>query len=99
MIKHVVMFRFRDDVDVATRRMVRETFRDQILALRDRLSIIRSIEVGFNVNEQELWDICLMGEFDTLDDVRAYSVFPDHMAAAGALKPYLQGRSCVDYVV
>ena len=55
--------------------------------------------MGFNVNEQELWDICLVGEFDTLDDVRAYSVFPDHMAAAGALKPYLQGRSCVDYVV
>ena len=97
MIKHVVMFRFRDDVDEATRKTVRETFRSQILALRDKLPFIRAMEVGFNVNGQETWDICLEGVFDTLDDVRRYSTFPDHMAAAGGLKPYVQGRSCVDY--
>ena len=63
------------------------------------IPFIRQIEVGFNINSDETWDICLNATFDTLDDVRAYAVHPSHTAVAGALKPYLSGRSCVDYTV
>lgn len=97
MVKHIVLFQFRDDVDEATRRTVRDTFRTRILALPAQLSIIRSIDVGFNVNPDEKWDIALDSSFDSLDDVKSYSIFPAHQAAASALKPYLSGRSCVDF--
>ena len=36
-------------------------------------------------------------EFDTLADVNAYAVHPDHVAAAGLLKEVKADRACVDY--
>ena len=42
---------------------------------------------------------CLDSEFDTLEDVKAYSAHPDHQAAAGLLKEYKQNRACVDYML
>ena len=41
--------------------------------------------------------ICLDSEFDTLADVNAYAVHPDHVAAAGLLKEVKADRACVDY--
>ena len=43
MIRHIVMFRFRSDVDEETRRQVREQFRADILSLRSQLDFIRSL--------------------------------------------------------
>jgi len=97
MVKHVVHFQFRPDVDEDTLRRVREKFREEILALKPQLPIILSIEVGFNVNPDEKWDICLYSAFNSLDDVRTYAAFPPHRAAAAGIIPYLSGRSCVDY--
>jgi Stress responsive A/B Barrel Domain. len=39
----------------------------------------------------------LDSEFDTLADVNAYAVHPDHVAAAGLLKEVKADRACVDY--
>ena len=89
MIRHIVMFRFRSDVDEETRRQVREQFRSDILSLRSQLNFIRSLEVGFNINPEEAWDICLESSFDSMDDLHTYSNFPNHRAAAARLKPYL----------
>ena len=50
-----------------------------------------------NVNPGESFDIALYSEFDTLDDVKAYSVHPAHVAAAALLKDCKRSRSCVDY--
>ena len=99
MIRHIVMFRFRSDVDEETRRQVREQFRADILSLRSQLDFIRSLEVGFNINPEEAWDICLESSFDSMDDLHTYSNFPNHRAAAAHLKPYLDGRCCVDHEV
>lgn len=99
MVKHIVLFRFRADVEPDVRRDVACTFRSRILALPQKLDFIRQLEVGFNVNPDEAWDIALVSAFDTLDDVRRYSRFPDHQAAAAELKKYLDGRSCVDFEV
>ena len=75
------------------------TFRNGIMALPTIISCIRNINVGFNINADEKWDICLDSTFDTLEDVRYYSAHPAHIAVAGELKPYLEGRSCVDFNV
>ena len=62
-----------------------------------KIGFIRHIFVGLNTNSAEKWDICLDSEFDTLADVNAYAVHPDHVAAAGLLKEVKADRACVDY--
>lgn len=97
MVKHIVLFQLKKDLGTDEKRRAMEQFKAGIEALPSQIACIRSIFVGFNINEDEPWDICLNSEFDTLNDVRSYSVNPLHKAVAGALKPYLSNRSCVDY--
>ena len=62
-----------------------------------KIGFIRHIFFGLNANSAEKWDICLDSEFDTLADVNAYAVDPDHVAAVGLLKEVKADRACVDY--
>lgn len=99
MTRHIVMFKFRDDVSAADRKAASEAFKTGIEALPKVISFIRSIHVGFNTNPSEKWDICLDSLFDNLDDVKTYAVHPAHKALGAALSEYTAERACVDFEV
>ena len=96
MVKHIVMFRLKKGPE-AVRREAMEQFKTGIERLPEVIHYIRAIRVGFNINADESWDICLDSSFDTLEDVRSYSINPAHRAVAGALAPNVEARSCVDF--
>ncbi len=91
------MFKFRDDVSADVRQAAREAFKKGIEALPATIPFIRSVHVGFNANPAEKWDICLDSSFDSLDDVKAYSVHPAHKAVASELMKHVGERACVDF--
>ncbi len=97
MVKHIVMFRLKEELGEAERSRAFEDFKQGIEALPAHISCIRHIEVRRNVNPEEQWDICLVSEFATLDEVRTYSQHPLHVEVAGRLKPNVAARACVDY--
>lgn len=97
MVKHIVLFQLDPEMDARRKLEVMNEFKVRIEALPGKLGFIRKIEVGLNTNPEEDFDIALYSEFDTQEDVRAYSVHPEHMAAAALLKGCKRNRSCVDY--
>ncbi|MGN0086446.1 MAG: Dabb family protein [Alloprevotella sp.] len=97
MVRHIVLFQLKPTLTESQRTAAIEDFKSGIERLPELIPFIRTIEVGTNCNVDEVWDVCLNSSFDTLDDVRRYATHPDHVAVAGRLKPYLAGRSCVDY--
>ena len=97
MIKHVVLFKFKEDICLEKKEKLMREFRQDILSLTQVMDFIQAIEVGFNINKDETWDICLSSSFESLEKLKEYSTHPQHLAAANKLKPYLSGRSCVDY--
>lgn len=99
MIRHTVMFHLKKELPADKRRLAMLQFKQEIERLPTVIPQIRAIHVGLNINPTEEWDICLDSTFDSLEDVRTYSIHPDHVAAAMALKPYVATRGCVDYEV
>lgn len=99
MVKHIVLFKLRDDVDSLLRLNAMVAFKKSIELLPLEIKFIRKIEVGLNINSKEQWSIALYSEFDNLDDVIAYSNHPLHLAAAGLLSGVKESRACVDYEV
>ena len=99
MVKHIVLFKLKNELSAETRTEVMNSFKQGIENLVGRIEEIRSIEVGFNCNADEAWQICLNATFDTMDALRTYATHPLHLAVAGALKPHVEARSCVDYEV
>lgn len=97
MVKHIVLFKLKDEVSADEKLAVMNDFKAAIEALPAKIPVIRKIEVGLNMNPGETWNIALYSEFDTLDDVRVYAVHPDHVAAGKLLATVKESRACVDY--
>lgn len=97
MVKHIVLFKLKDEAPAEARLAAMNAFKAAIEALPAKIPFIRSIEVGLNINPAETWSIALCSEFDSLDDVRRYAVHPDHVAAGKLLAEVRESRACVDY--
>ena len=97
MVKHIVLFKLKEELPATEKQAVMNQFKEAIEALPAKISVIRKIEVGLNVNPAEVWDIALYSEFDSLEDVKTYAVHPDHVAAGKLLADVKLNRACVDY--
>lgn len=97
MVKHIVLFKLKEELPATEKQAVMNQFKEAIEALPAKISVIRKIEVGLNVNPAEAWDIALYSEFDSLEDVKTYAVHPDHVAAGKLLTDVKLNRACVDY--
>ena len=97
MVKHIVLFKLKDDVPAEEKLAVMTKFKEAIEALPAKISVIRKVEVGLNINPGETWNFSLFSEFDSLEDVRYYATHPEHVAAGKILAETKESRACVDY--
>ena len=76
MIKHIVLFKLKEEIGNTEKMEVMNQFKLAIEALPTIIPIIRKIEVGLNMNPAEKWDIALYSEFASMDDLKAYAFNP-----------------------
>ena len=97
MIRHVVMWKFKENAEGRTRKENMELVRERLLALPALIPTIRRLEVGFDTRGTDSsWDVMLLTEFDTLADLEAYIVHPDHQAVGPVVLPVVENRAVVD---
>lgn len=101
MIRHVVMFDFAKEADGRTAIENAVIARDGLLALPERLSYIKHMEVGINDSEADAtnYTLCLIVDFETMEDLQAYSVAPEHLKVAAFIGKVKVSRSCVDFEI
>ena len=99
MVKHIVLFKLKDEAPAERKMQAAHAFKEAIEALPAKIPFIRKVEVGLNINPGETSSIALYSEFDTLEDVKAYATHPDHVAAGALLAEVRESRACVDYEI
>lgn len=99
MVKHIVLFKLKEMESAEAKLIIMNDFKKAIEALPQEIPFIRKIEVGFNGNEAEIYDMALYSEFDSLEDVKAYAQHPAHVAAGKIIAEVKESRSCVDYEI
>lgn len=98
MIKHIVMWKFKDFAEGASKDENIAKVKAMLEALPEKIDFIRKMEVMKNVNPKETnFDAVLISEFDSLEDVAAYTVHPDHKKISEFVKSVREGRSAVDF--
>lgn len=97
MVKHIVIFKLKEELPQGEKLDVMNRFKVAIEELPAKIPFIRKIEVGLNMNPGETWNIALYSEFDSLDDVKAYAIHPEHVAAGKIIANAKENRACVDY--
>lgn len=98
MVRHIVMFKLKEFATPAEKQAKLDEIKTKLEALIDKIDVLRKIEVKFNCNPEESWDLILITELDSLADVSTYANHPEHVAVAkGIIGPVKADRACVDY--
>ncbi len=93
MITHVVMFRLVDRTPESVGRAA-----DVLRGLAGKVPTLRGLEVGADVlHGDRSWDIALVAGFDSLTDLEAYRVHPDHQAVARYMSSVSESVATVDF--
>jgi len=99
MVKHMVMWTIREG---ETPRMKFERMAEmkmRLLALKDQISVIESLEVVFNTPAapEDNYDIALISEFSSWADLDVYQKHPAHVEVAEYIRNVKQSRAAIDY--
>lgn len=97
MIKHIVLFKMRDDIDASQKETELQVIKAGLEALLGIVPSLRSMEVGINCNPAEKFDLALISTFDDLEGLNAYAVHPDHLAVGKRIRAILDVRACNDF--
>ena len=98
MIRHIVLFKLKSFQNEALKSAKLEEIKLALEALTALIPEIKLLNVGVNYNPAEQFDISLLTEFASIDDLQAYVSHPDHIAAAKIIREVLESRACVDSV-
>ena len=63
MVKHIVLFKLKDEVPAEEKLEVMTKFKEAIEALPAKISVIRKVEVGLNMNPVVRVLLLLRGDF------------------------------------
>lgn len=98
MIRHVVMFKLKEFDSQQEKQNKLLEIKERLEALLDIIDCLHFIQVDFNVNLEETWDLILTTELDSLEDVSRYANHPAHVAVSKeVIAPVKADRACVDY--
>lgn len=93
MIKHIVFLKLEDNSE-----QNKQVFQDKIMSMKGEIDILKHIEVGINfANEERAYDLALITDFQTKEDLQSYAVNPIHVEVIKFLKSKNTITKVVDY--
>lgn len=98
MINHVVLFKLKEFKSDTEKNDIRSKFVNALLDLKDKIDVLKHIEVGshYTLNAPS-YDIALITHFESLEDLEAYKVHPDHLKVVELVKEIITERAAVDF--
>ncbi|WP_027339119.1 Dabb family protein [Halonatronum saccharophilum] len=93
MVKHIVMWRLKEDRKEAGKKV-----KEILEGLKDKIEDIKAIEVGLDFNRSKsAYDIVLYSEFEDQGALARYQKHPEHLKAAEFVREVVKERAVVDY--
>lgn len=95
------MFKLADQAGGRSKAENALIIKEKLEALKGVIPQIRKIEVLVNHEEasRDNYDILLDSEFDTLADLQAYAVHPEHLKVGAFIVKVRTGRAAIDHEV
>lgn len=94
MIRHVVMFKFKDETDSAAR----TDFVERIERMVGEVEVIRALELGRNFAESaRAFDLVLMVDVDNEEALEIYGSHPKHLPVKELAGQLCSASYVVDY--
>lgn len=93
MIKHIVFFKLEDNSETN-----KKFIQDKIMSMKGKIEYLKHIEVGINFSpEERAFDLALITDFESKEDLAAYAINPIHVEIVNYLKSVNTITKVVDY--
>jgi hypothetical protein len=96
MIRHIVLFKFKAQETEALKAEKLEGFKKGLEALPAIIPQVKLLKVGLNSNPSEQFDMSLLTEFETMEDLHTYAIHPEHQKVSVQMREIMEARACVD---
>jgi len=98
MIKHIVVWKLKERAEEKSKAENARLLKRELESLVGKIPAIRKFEVGINFNPTpDAYDMSVVSEFATKEDLDGYLNHPEHQRVAGLLKRLRDTRIVVDY--
>lgn len=99
MIRHIVMWKFRRDLEETPQQVAME-MKSRLEALNGKIDGLLRAEVGVNIKETDSsFDAVLTADFESWEKMEAYKVHPLHVVISDYCKERRLERVDVDYEI
>lgn len=101
MIRHIVMWRLKEEAEGASKEKNAEKLKLILEGLKISIDEIRNVEVGIQLtpDSTDALDVVLICDFDNEEDLMLYSRNPHHKKAVKFIEAVAEKRFYVDYRV
>ena len=98
MIKHIVAWKIKDSVNNVPKDTLIQQIKDRLETLPGKIDVIRFYELGINIiHSDRAFDLVLVSEFESIDDLNTYRVHPEHQKAVEFISDKKSEAMVVDY--
>lgn len=93
MVKHIVFFKLEDNSPAN-----KQAIQERIMSMKGKIDCLQHLEVGNNFSpEERAFDLALVSDFKTKEDLNAYAIHPIHVEIVTFLKSINTVTKVVDY--
>lgn len=98
MVKHIVMWKLKEEHNNMTKDELILEMSNQLLELKGKINELVDIQVGVNgIHFEKNSDLVLITEFNSFEDLEIYAKHPDHLKVVAFAKEIVIERACVDF--
>lgn len=98
MVRHVILWKLREDLSPEEKETVRAGIKAGLEGLAGRIPGLLEIKVYTEGLPGSNMDLMLDSAFADEASLKGYAVHPEHVAVAdGKVRPYTAVRSCMDF--
>ncbi len=97
MVHHIVLWNFKPELSEEQRKEAGESIKKNLINVKEQVKGVVALDVVINKLESSNKDIALISVFETVEDLNAYQLHPEHVKAAGFIRTVTCDRACFDY--
>lgn len=98
MVKHIILWKLKEDLSGDEKRAVRENIKRELEALEGVVPGLVSMNIVVDSLESSNADVMMDSAFESEEALKGYQTHPAHVKAADTyVRPFTAVRMCIDY--
>lgn len=100
MIKHVILWKLKEELSDSEKAVIKENMKRELEGLKGKVPGLVEMTIQINPLASSNAEVMLDSTLESDEALKGYAVHPEHVKVAdNFVRPYTQVRMCMDYEI